>query len=150
MRVAVVGVGSIGRRHAQCLLERGDDGLTVELVESSGEQLAMAWDPATTSSLADWRAELRVWTDFDEMLADPPDAALICTPPVAHCRQTVACLNRGIHTLCEKPMANTIEEGEEMRRAAAESGAVLVIGYTMHFSPGKMVILSPLVCCPSR
>ena len=135
MRVVVVGVGSIGRRHAQCLLERGDDGLIVELCESNGEQLAMAFDPTTTSSLYRWRDELRVWDDFSQMLADPPDAALICTPPVAHCRQTVACLGRGIHVLCEKPMSKTIYEGEEMRRAAAQSGAVLAIGYTMHFSP---------------
>eukprot|EP01052_Picozoa_sp_SAG31_P046933 SAG31_NODE_9175_length_1321_cov_1.826514_1_plen_215_part_01 len=134
--MAVVGVGSIGRRHATCLLQRGD--VVVELVEPAEKMIQLAFNESTTSSLAQWQPQLTVvHASLHAMLSSgtPPDAALICTPPGMHCEQTVACLARGVHVLCEKPMALTISEGEKMRAAAAASSAVLLIGYSMHFSP---------------
>jgi len=66
----------------------------------------------------------KVFTDFKELVADPAlDVVSVCTPPFAHLPATVAALEAGKHVLCEKPMARTAAECQQMidawRRARA-------------------------------
>ena len=63
------------------------------------------------------------------MLADPAiDAVSVCVANNAHASISIAALKAGKHVLCEKPMATTLKECEDMVVAAKESGKFLMIG----------------------
>ncbi|MBO7548080.1 MAG: Gfo/Idh/MocA family oxidoreductase [Bacteroidales bacterium] len=69
------------------------------------------------------------YRSLDKLLADERiEAVSVCTANYNHCEATVKALKAGKHVLCEKPMATTIEECEQMVRAAAENGRKLMIG----------------------
>ena len=62
------------------------------------------------------------------------DAVSICTPNFTHAALTVAALRSGKHVLCEKPMATTPEECEEMIEAAREANKLLLIAHNQRYS----------------
>ena len=61
------------------------------------------------------------------------DAVIINLPHFRHCESTVFFLENGYHVLCEKPMANTVEECDRMIEAAEKSGKKLAIGHIQRF-----------------
>ncbi len=72
----------------------------------------------------------RVYASLDEALADPAvDAVSICTPNVTHASATIKSLKAGKHVLCEKPMAQTLEETRAMLQAEKECGKILMLGH---------------------
>lgn len=80
-----------------------------------------------------WGVE-RVYTDFNEMLALPElDAVSVTTWNSAHAPATIAALEAGKHVLCEKPMAVSVEEAEQMLEAAKRNGKLLMIGFVRRF-----------------
>jgi len=82
-------------------------------------------------------AEEHCYTDFYEMLEkEELDAMVVATPDQLHCEYTVASLKKGLHVLCEKPMALTLEECREMIAAGDESGKLLMIGQVCRKAPG--------------
>lgn len=71
----------------------------------------------------------RVYSTYEELLADPEiDAVSVCVANSAHAEISIAALRAGKHVLCEKPMAITLEECEDMVRTAKEQGRYLMIG----------------------
>lgn len=66
------------------------------------------------------------------------DAVYIALPNHLHCEYTVKAAKAGIHVLCEKPMAVTEAECEEMIRAASENNIKLMIAYRLHFDKANM------------
>lgn len=127
-RIIVVGLGSIGRRHARLLHSRGD--LAVELCEPESSNLDLAY--AEVGKLPTYRTYAEAWRTR-------PDMMLIATPHDLHCAQTVQALESGIHVLCEKPMSDRLEDARAMLAAGElarqRSGAVLSIGFMLHFHP---------------
>ena len=76
-------------------------------------------------------------TDYRELVNDPDiDAAVLVTPDQVHLEMTTAFLRAGKDVLCEKPMALTLEECEEMMRVERESGRRLMIGQVCRCTPG--------------
>lgn len=125
-RIVVVGLGSIGRRHARLLARRGD--LTVEWCESEAGAVAAA--------AGELGPPARVHASFGAMLTTEPAMVVIATPHVCHEAQTIAALRAGAHVFCEKPMADTLEGAARMLRAAQASSRVLTFGFQLHFNPG--------------
>jgi predicted dehydrogenase len=125
-RIVVVGLGSIGRRHARLLAGRGD--LDVEWCESSAAALE--------SARQEMGEPAAVHASFEAVLETRPAMVVIATPHAMHAGQTVAALAAGIHVLCEKPMAETLANAERMAAAAERGKAVLTIGFHLHFHPG--------------
>jgi predicted dehydrogenase len=85
----------------------------------------LGWEDSTT----DWRSLL---TRDDVQLVD------VCTPGDTHAEIAVAALEAGKHVLCEKPLANTVAEAEEMAAAAAraaERGVLAMVGFTYRRVP---------------
>ncbi len=123
-RIAVIGLGSIGRRHARLLAERDD--LELELLDL---------DPKNVALMQETIGPRKVWATFEELLAGKPDLAVVATPHALHSRQTIALLDAGIDTLCEKPMSDSVAEAEKMRDAQARTSRMLVIGFNMRFHP---------------
>ena len=126
-RVVVVGLGSIGQRHARLLAERSD--LAVELCEPN---------PATAAEARRNVGELPLHTSFSEMLQTHPEIVVIATPHTVHTETTCAALRAGAHVLCEKPMSDSIEGANQMAAAQKETGKVLRVGFTLRFNPALL------------
>jgi predicted dehydrogenase len=72
----------------------------------------------------------------EDLVAHPGlDAVYVATPNFQHRLHTVMAAERGLHVICEKPMAVTIAEGEEMVEACRQNGVLLMIGNMMRFNP---------------
>jgi UDP-N-acetylglucosamine 3-dehydrogenase len=78
----------------------------------------------------------KIFTDFNELLAyEEVEAVSVCTPNYLHAPISVAALKAGKHVLCEKPMATSLQEAEEMIAAAENSGKTLMIAHNQRFVP---------------
>ncbi|MAE59918.1 MAG: hypothetical protein CMJ49_01025 [Planctomycetaceae bacterium] len=124
-RVVVVGLGSIGKRHARLLAERPD--VSLEAVELDAEAVERA-----RPEISDLRV---LHPSFEAALSSGPDVVLIATPAPFHAGQTIAALEAGCHVLCEKPMSDNVKDAERMKAAAEKSDRLLSIGFSLHFSP---------------
>jgi predicted dehydrogenase len=79
-------------------------------------------DLARTKAAAAKFGWASVQTDWRELVNSPDVQVVdICTPGDSHCEIAIAALAAGKHVLCEKPLANTVAEAEEMAAAAAEA-----------------------------
>ena len=77
--------------------------------------------------------------DYDAFLrSGEVDAVYIALPNRLHCEYTVRAANAGIHVLCEKPLAVTEDECQEMIRACAENGVKLMTAYRLHFEKANL------------
>jgi predicted dehydrogenase len=77
----------------------------------------------------------RTYATYQEMLDDSSiDAVSVCSANVSHAEITIAALKAGKHVLCEKPMAVTLQECEEMVKVANLSGRYLMIGHNQRLA----------------
>jgi predicted dehydrogenase len=82
---------------------------------------------------------------FDALLTSGKiDAIYLATPNTMHRDFTIRALTAGIHVLCEKPMAPTIEDCRAMIDAGRKSGAKLMIAYRLHFEEGTLTAIDAL------
>lgn len=93
--------------------------------------------PARREAAARCLPNVRLYDSFEALLADDSglDFVVLCTPPHVHAAQTIMALEKGLHVLCEKPLALDTEELEQIERTAASSSRC---AYTVHnwaFSP---------------
>ncbi|MGN0180026.1 MAG: Gfo/Idh/MocA family protein [Monoglobaceae bacterium] len=79
--------------------------------------------------------EYKRYKSYIELLDQKPDIAIICTDIASHARICEETLSRNIHTIVEKPMATTFEDGMRMYRAAKRSSAELVINWPIAWFP---------------
>lgn len=80
--------------------------------------------------------DAKVYTDYNELLADPEiDAVNVLTPNVVHSPITVAAFKAGKHVMCEKPMAQNPQAAQAMLDAWRASGKKFTIGYQNRFRP---------------
>jgi predicted dehydrogenase len=90
-------------------------------------EAAARWGWAETAT--DWRSVLE---------RDDIDAVDIVTPGDSHAEIAIAALDAGKHVLCEKPLANTVEQAEAMTDAAARAvlrGVFAMVGFTYRRVP---------------
>ncbi|HSJ06554.1 MAG TPA: Gfo/Idh/MocA family oxidoreductase [Longimicrobiales bacterium] len=125
LRIAVVGAGILGRRHARVFHEM--DGVTLAAVVSRTRERAeaLAGDHGVTA-----------YTDLSALLADGScDAVAIATPDHLHAEAVLAALAAGVHVLVEKPLATTLPEARAMVAAAEGRGLVLQVNYSQRRVP---------------
>src|ERR1051325_11281097 len=78
----------------------------------------------------------RVFTDYREMLKEREiEMVSICAPNALHAQMAKDIAAAGKHIVCEKPLAMTIAEGEEMIAAAKKHGVLLMYGEELFFTP---------------
>ena len=125
MRVAVIGLAGVGRAH----VDRWAKSPNAELVSVCDINRQIA-DEFTSEY------EVKGYTSTEEML-DTEDltAISICTPPKVHLALTRMAAAGGIHVLCEKPMASTVSDCQEMIDVCRSAGVVLQIGHKKRFIP---------------
>jgi len=128
LRVAVVGVGYLGRFHALIYSRMPEVALVGVMDPDAGRAQAVAAE-----------AGCAPFTDA-EVLLGRVDAVSIVVPTRVHLQVAAPFLRRGVHMLLEKPIAATREEGEEIVRLAERSGAILQIGHLERFNAGVMAL----------
>lgn len=135
LRVAVVGVGHLGRHHARILTSL-EGARLVAVVDTIPERAAEA--AAATGA--------RALTEVRD-LAGEVDAVTIAVPTALHRDLALPLLAQGIAVLVEKPMARSLDEADELLAAAVSSGAILAVGHTERYNPAVAAVL-PLVTSP--
>lgn len=117
LRLGVAGAGRIASDYMTVVPEIDD----VDLV-------AVADVSETALVAAATRTDAATFGSVKEMLAENElDAALVLVPPAAHEGIALELLARGVHVLCEKPLAPTVVAAEEMVRSASRAGVQLVM-----------------------
>lgn len=120
MRAAVLGQGSIGRRHARNLLDLGHE--------------VVAWDP-----LAPTLEEAERASSAEAALAGA-EIAVVSSPSSEHASQALLALEHGCHTLVEKPLALTATDAEPLVALATARGLVLGVAMNLRFHPGVLAV----------
>lgn len=127
MRVVMVGAGRAGSVHAQNLTDYTPDAEVVAVVDGETER---------AKALAGRLGAEGSHTTLEEALEEGDfDAVVISTPTFTHKELAVRAAETGKHVFCEKPMALTVEECDEMIKAAGQAGVVLQIGFMRRFQP---------------
>ena len=126
LRVAVIGVGPRGLNHVDTVAESDDVTLAAVCDPSDDARNAVVAKYAPEASYA----------HVDEMLdAEDLDAAIVATPPHLNAVAALPCLRAGVSTMLEKPPGLSTAEAEELRDAAAESGALGMVAWNRRFHP---------------
>jgi predicted dehydrogenase len=123
LRIAVIGVGYLGRHHARIL----SDLPGVELVAVVDTNRARA------EEIAEAR-KTRPLVDYREVVGQV-DAVTIAVPTERHLEIAAPLLKAGLPVLVEKPMARSLAEADAMIAAAREAGVPLGVGHTERFNP---------------
>ncbi len=125
MKVAVIGVGSIGIHHARIYSEL--PGVKLVAVADTDHQ--------RVESVAA-RYGARPYTDYRRMLEkEQPDAVSVAVPTALHEQVGLDALEAGAHVLIEKPVAATIEGAQRLINRARELGRQLMVGHVVRFNP---------------
>jgi UDP-N-acetylglucosamine 3-dehydrogenase len=124
-RVAVIGVGAMGRNHVRVYSEMPD----VEIV-------AVVDAAEATAGAVAQRFGTRAYCDYVRMLEEQrPDAVTIAVPTIDHLAVGLAAIQRGVHLLIEKPIAFSVADGQQLIDAARAAGVCLTIGHIERFNP---------------
>lgn len=123
IKVAVIGVGHLGRQHARLYAELHGVELVgvVDILKSRAEEIAGLYNTIP-------------YTDYRQILGRV-EAVSLAVPTTDHSRIGVDLLDHGVDVLVEKPIATAIEDGRALIDAAARNGRVLQVGHVERFNP---------------
>lgn len=128
-RVALVGLGNFGRFCLEAYRRAGDIEVTVVA------------DPNVTAAALGEAHGTRLVPDWHSLLDDPSiEAVHLLTPPHLRGAIAVPLLRSGKAVFCEKPLALSLEEADEMIAASHESGAALSIDYVLRHHPAYALL----------
>jgi predicted dehydrogenase len=123
LRVAVIGVGHLGRHHAR-ILSSLPGATLVGVVDTKADRAAEIATACGSQPFADYRD-----------LIGQVDAVSIAVPTEAHLETALAFLDHGIPVLVEKPLARSVGEADRLIAAANARQTVLAVGHTERFNP---------------
>ncbi|MER6187803.1 Gfo/Idh/MocA family oxidoreductase [Streptomyces sp. NPDC001652] len=136
LRVGMVGYAFMGAAHSQGWRTVGR---VFDLPMQPVLSAICGRDPAAVRAAADRHGWAAAETDWRALIArDDVDLVDICTPGDSHAEIAVAALAAGKHVLCEKPLANTVEEAAAMAEAAEEAyvrGQLAMVGFNYRRVP---------------
>ena len=130
LRCAVIGVGYLGRFHAQKYAQMpqaelvGVYDLNTELALNLGKEL-----------------DVPACQQLDELLAQV-DAVSIAASTLAHYELAKQCLHQGVHVLLEKPMTETLMQAQELIDIATAKDLILQVGHLERFNPAYQAYLA--------
>ena len=123
LRICLIGCYGISNAHIKGYLANRDCKivsiveLKEEVAKAKAEELEATW-----------------YTDYRQMFEmEDLNGISICTPPVSHKKIAIEALQKNIHVLCEKPLAMTAMDAEDMVGVARRSGALLITGFCHRF-----------------
>jgi myo-inositol 2-dehydrogenase/D-chiro-inositol 1-dehydrogenase len=125
VRIGVIGIGRIGRMHAE-LLENRVPGATVAAVFDAHEPLAR--------DLSE-RLHVPMAATIEDLLADQTDAVAICSSADTHVELMIAAAEAGKAVFCEKPISLQLHEVDRAIEAVRSAGVPFQIGFNRRFDP---------------
>ena len=132
LRYAVVGAGWIAQEDFMPGVEKTGNSVMTALVTGDAKKGRELSEKYEIEHVCDYGG-------FDALVESGKiDAIYLATPNTMHRDFTVRALEAGIHVLCEKPMAPTIEDCRAMIEAGRKSGAKLMIAYRLHLEEGTL------------
>ncbi len=128
MNAAVIGVGTMGRNHARVLASLPH----VQLVA-----VADVNEDAARQAASTYRAH--AYTDYRDMLQkETLDLVIIAVPTRLHTPIALDAIAYGLHCLIEKPIASSVEDGEQIVAAAREANVKVTVGHIERFNPAVL------------
>lgn len=116
--IAILGTGDIANTHIEAYQKLAPRCEIRALVDVNGQK--------AEEKKKKYQLSCPVYTDYHDLLGrEDIQLVSICLPPALHCQTAVDLLLAGKHVLCEKPMAPTLKECDEMLSAAQKGGAKL-------------------------
>jgi UDP-N-acetylglucosamine 3-dehydrogenase len=120
MRIGLFGLGQMGRHHARILGDSDD-------VDFVG-----AFDPGGDPHRAMRRGEL--FDDAEELIEAGIDAAIVAVPTIRHKDLALRLADRGVHTLIEKPLAESVSAARKIRDQFHDEGVLGAVGHVERFN----------------
>jgi len=128
VRCCVIGAGRAGLVHARNIVHRVCNAELTALCDADRETVHDVADQLGVSSL---------FTDYNEVVAQPDvDAVVVATPAFMHRDIACAAAEQGKHVFLEKPMAVTVEECQEINAVVTAAGVKLQLGFMRRFDDG--------------
>lgn len=123
IRTAVIGVGNMGRHHARVYSEISNLVAIADTAPERGKEIAK-------------KHGVNFYRDYREMLdKERLDAVSVVVPTELHKKPTIECLRRGVPTLVEKPIANSLADARIILKQAEKSDTYLMVGHIERFNP---------------
>jgi predicted dehydrogenase len=124
--VAIIGLGSIGRRHLRLIRDLRPDINIIVVRSGKGEYIQ-------EEKLAD-----TVYFSLRDAIGAGIQAAVIATPAICHVTQAKYLMEAGVHVLVEKPLSHSMENVNELININQKSGAVGLVGYCLRYGPAAL------------
>ena len=134
VRIGIVGVGHMGRLHAEKVVALRDAGANVELAGVYDVDAARARDTALGLGVSAARDAGSLYRECDAVVA--------AVPTVAHHEVARSALEAGLDVLVEKPIAARLDEAEDLIAVAEAGKRVLQVGHLEWFNAAARVIQS--------
>lgn len=125
VNVGVIGVGAMGYNHARVYyrLENANLIAVSDVSERTLNKVCKKYDA-------------KGYSEYEDLLKDPEiEVVSVCVPTTHHYSVVMEAIKYGKHVLVEKPIAFTLEEAEDMIKAAKEKGVILGTGHVERFNP---------------
>ncbi|TAL04674.1 MAG: Gfo/Idh/MocA family oxidoreductase [Rhodospirillaceae bacterium] len=128
LKIAIIGLGVMGMRHARCVASHPDATLAVlvDVDRARRDAAVTEFGAACAETIGEIRGQA--------------DAAIVAVPTAAHAAIATSLLGQGIPCLVEKPFVASPAEGVRVAVAAKASGAALQIGHIERFNPAIMAL----------
>lgn len=123
IKVALIGIGYIGNAHLSALKQIGNAQLTaiVDYHEENGRKAAQ-------------ENNAKYFKNIDDLLKNADiDCVDICVPTFAHAELAIKAANAGKHILCEKPLALSLNDADDMINAAKQNNVKAMTGHVLRF-----------------
>ena len=132
IRTAVIGVGYLGKFHAQKYAQLASS----ELVAVCDASLEIAETIAKEHNIT-------AYTEYEELIGKV-DAVSIVVPTKKHYEVAKVFLENGVHVLLEKPITSTVEQAKELVKIADDNKCVFQIGHLERFNPAVLALENEL------
>ena len=141
LKAGIVGLGFMGNAHLQKYMRLEKEGYPIKLAAICDVDEAK-WKGKITEGNLDTGSEqidfskYRFYGDMKEMIEQEElDFVDLCLPTYLHAPLAIEAMEAGVHVLCEKPMAISAKDCDEMIEASGKYGRQLMIGQTLRFFP---------------
>lgn len=123
-KILIVGCGSIGKRHAECLYDIGvRDFVFFDPEVDRSQEIAVKYNSS-------------IVTSYEDGLATDVDCVYILSPTHLHVQQAMQAVRAGKHVFLEKPLSDSLDGVDELRALAEEKNVVVEVGFCFRFHEG--------------
>jgi len=124
--LAIVGLGSIGRRHLRLISEIRPDIKIIVVRSGHG------------SACDEEKMAVKVTDSIGDAIKEGIQAAIISSPATLHLKQSLELAKNGIHLLIEKPISHTSDRVKELLKIVNENRITIMVGYVLRYDLGAM------------